>query len=143
VIAEGCLRQWTACVALGLLALASAGHAAAAADLCRSAEGASGIASSPDPRVPHLTGIVIANGRRQALFKTPDERSIAVVLEGGGIDGFDVMAIATGRVELRCRSETYYVSPVPDPSYRAAMIASQPRSPMPASVQQAQADSDK
>ncbi len=93
--------------------------------------------------MPHLTGIVIANGRRQALFRTPEERSIAVVSEGAGIDGFDVVAISADRVELRCRSETFYVTPVPDPSYRAAMIALQPRAPIPASVQQTQADNDK
>ncbi len=93
--------------------------------------------------MPHLTGIVIANGRRQALFSALDERAVAMVLEGEAIDGFDVVAISTDRVELRCRSETYYVSPVPDPSYRAAMIALQPRSPTPVSVQQTQADNDK
>ena len=93
--------------------------------------------------MPHLTGIVIAYGRRQALFRTPDGRSIAVVAEGAGIDGFDVVAISADRVELRCRSETYYVSPVPDPSYRAAMTALAPRSPTPASVQQSQLDNDK
>ncbi len=97
----------------------------------------------PASHIPHLTGIVIANGRRQALFRMPDERSIAVVSEGAGMDGFDVVAISADRVELRCRSETYYVSPVPDPSYRSAMIALQPRSPIPGSVQQAQADNDK
>lgn len=93
--------------------------------------------------MPHLTGIVIANGRRQALFRTLDERSIAVVPEGAAVDGFDVVAISPYRVELRCRSETYYVSPVPDPSYRAAMIALQPRIPISASEQQTQADNDK
>ena len=93
--------------------------------------------------MPHLTGIVIANGRRQALFRTSDERSIAIVPEGAGIDGFDIVAISADRVELRCRAETYYVSPVPDPSYRAAMIALQPRSPAPASAQQSQLDNDK
>lgn len=93
--------------------------------------------------MPHLTGIVIADGQRRALFRTLDERSIAVVPEGAGIDGFDVVAISADRVELRCRLETYYVSPVPDPDYRAAMIASQPRVPMPAPVPQTQADNDK
>ena len=93
--------------------------------------------------MPHLTGIVIANGRRQALFSRRNERAIAMVLEGEEIDGFDVVAITADRVELRCRSDTYYVNPVPDPSYRAAMIALQPRSPNPVSVQQIQADNDK
>jgi len=60
--------------------------------------------------MPHLTGIVIANGRRQALFSAPDERAVAMVLEGGGIDGFNVVAIYADRVELRCRSETYYTN---------------------------------
>lgn len=128
---------------MGLLALAGAGRPAAAADFCSSVEGASGIPSSPASRIPHLTGIVIANGRRQALFRTPDERFIAAVPEGAAIDGFDVVAITADQVELRCRSETYYVSPVPDPGYRAAMIALQPRVSMPASVQQTQADNDK
>ena len=128
---------------MGLFALAGAGRPAAAADSCSSTEAASGIPSSPASRIPHLTGIVIANGRRQALFRTPDERSIAVVPEGAAIDGFDVVAISADRVELRCRSETYYVSPVPDPSYRAAMTALQPRSPMLVPAQQAQADNDK
>jgi len=93
--------------------------------------------------MPRLTGIVIARGRRQALFSAPDERAIAMVLEGEAIDGFDVAAITADRVELRCRSETYYVSPVPDPSYRAAMTALAPRAPIPASVQQTQAGNDK
>ena len=128
---------------MGLLVLIGAGRPAAAADLCPSAEGASGISSLPASRMPRLTGIVIANGRRRALFRTPDERSIAVVLEGEGIDGFGVVAISADRVELRCRSETYYVSPVPDPSYRAAMTALAPRSPPPVSVQQSQSDNDK
>ena len=79
--------------------------------------------------MPHLTGIVIAGGRRQALFSAPDERAIAMVLEGEAIDGFDVAAITADRVELRCRSETYYVSPVPDPSYRAAMLRCSPVPP--------------
>ncbi len=93
--------------------------------------------------MPHLTGIIIANGRRQALFRTPDEQSIVAVPEGAEIDGFDVVAVSADQVELRCHSETYYVSPVPDPSYRAAMIALHPRAPMPASVQRSQSDNDK
>ena len=72
--------------------------------------------------MPHLTGIIIANGGREALFEASDDWSI---------------------VELRCASEIHYVSPTPDPSYRAAMIALQPRLPTPVSVQQTQADSDK
>ena len=53
------------------------------------------------------------------------------------------MAISADRAELRCRSKAYYVSPVPDPSYRAAMTAPAPRFPMPAPAQQALAGNDK
>lgn len=90
---------------MGLLALAGARRRAAAADFCLSAKGASGIPALPASRMPHLNGIVIAEGRRQALFRMPDEWSIAVVSEGASVASLMTVSIpaewSTGHHTLR------------------------------------------
>jgi hypothetical protein len=138
---RGAAGRPVALAAVGLLALAGAGRPAAVAGTPVTEPGES--LPQPPAALPHLTGIVIANGKRQAIFTGADGPSSATVTEGETIGACTVAAIAAGRVDLRCPSGTYFVSPMANPGFRAAMTALQPPSPSLVVLQQAQADNDK
>lgn len=92
--------------------------------------------------MPRLTGTVVAREDRQAIFSSRGGLPAVAVGEGEQIGGFDVVSISAGRVELRCNSERYHVTPLPDREARQDSTAQ----PLPAPLlpaTQAQSDNDK
>lgn len=70
-------------------------------------------APAAPPELPVLVGTIVEPGRRFAHLRTPDGRTLVRPVNAR-IESYEVMAIESGRVQLRHGSDAYWIS-VPRP----------------------------
>jgi len=81
-------------------------------------------------RPPRLTGLIVMQGVRRAIFAASDGRRPSVMAEGGQLGPFTVTAIAANKVELTGPAGVYTLHPSSDAGVRSLFAFNDPIVPL-------------